>query len=175
MAWAAVFLTSFQVYALACSTRCPVFSLFVTASLVCFYIAFQAIRTAQRLWLALFGLACGLGFLTKGFLAFAIPVVTIAPFLVWEKRWKDMFTLPWIPLGISLAVILPWAIIIHLREPDYWRHFIFVEHLKRFASSDNKGLHSNPFWFLLPYLIGGLSPGHLRFLQPSWASEWRLA
>jgi 4-amino-4-deoxy-L-arabinose transferase len=87
-----------------------------------------------------------------------MPAVTIGPFLVLEKRWKDMFTLPWIPLGLSLAVILPWAILIHLREPDYWRHFISVEHLERFASPDNKGLHSNPFWFLLPYLIGGAVP-----------------
>jgi len=161
-AWlgAAVFLTSFQVYALGVFNALdPIFSLFVTASLVCFYVAFQTgSRRAKRVWLALFGLACGLGFLAKGFLAFAIPVVTIGPFLVWEKRWKDMFTLPWIPLGISLAVILPWAIMIHLREPDYWRHFIFVEHLKRFASPDNKGLHSGPLWFLLPYLIGGAVP-----------------
>ena len=161
-AWlgAAVFLTSFQVYALGVFNALdPVFSFFVTASLVCFYIAFQTgPGPTKRLWLALFGLACGLGFLTKGLLAFAIPVVTIGPFLVWEKRWKGMFTLPWIPLGICLAVILPWAIIIHLREPDYWRHFIFVEHLERFASLDSEGFHSNPFWFLLPYLIGGAVP-----------------
>jgi len=157
---AAVFLTSIQVYVLGVfNVLDPVFSLFVTASLVCFYFAFQTgSRRAKRVWLAAFGGACGLGFLTKGFLAFAIPAVTIGPFLLWQKRRKELFTLSWIPLLIALAIILPWAILIYLREPDYWRHFIFVEHFERFVTADKKSLHPEPFWFMLPFLIGGTFP-----------------
>jgi 4-amino-4-deoxy-L-arabinose transferase len=157
---AAVFLTSLQVYTLGVFNLLDaVFSLFVTASLVCFYFAYQACGGRARLeWLAASGVACGLGLLTKGFLAFVIPVVTIVPFLLWQKCRKELFTLPWIPLLVAVTIILPWAIMIHLREPDYWRHFIFVEHFKRFTSTDINSFHHQPFWILLPYLIGGAVP-----------------
>jgi 4-amino-4-deoxy-L-arabinose transferase len=157
---AAVFLTSLQVYTLGVFNLLdPVFSLFVTASLVCFYFAYQACGGRARLeWLAASGVACGLGFLTKGFLAFVIPVATIGPFLLWQKCRKELFTLPWIPLLVSVTVILPWAMMIHLREPDYWRHFIFVEHFNRFTAIDIHSFHPQPFWIFLPYLIGGAIP-----------------
>jgi 4-amino-4-deoxy-L-arabinose transferase len=157
---AAVFLTSLQVYTLGVMNLLDaVFSLFVTASLVCFYFAYQAYGSRARLeWLAASGVACGLGFLTKGFLAFVIPVVTIGPFLLWQKCRKELLTLPWIPLLVSVTIILPWAIMIHLREPDYWRHFIFVEHFSRFTATDIHSFHPQPFWILLPYLIGGAVP-----------------
>ena len=157
---AAVFLTSLQVYTLGVFNLLDaVFSLFVTASLVSFYFAYQACGGRARLgWLAASGVACGLGFLTKGFLAFVIPVVTFVPFLLWQKCRKELFTLPWIPLLVAVTIILPWAIMIHLREPDYWRHFIFVEHFKRFTSTDINSFHHQPFWILLPYLIGGAVP-----------------
>jgi 4-amino-4-deoxy-L-arabinose transferase len=157
---ATIFLTSVQVYVLGVSNSLDaVFSLFVTASLVCFYFAYQACEGRARVgWLAMFGVACGLGFLTKGFLAFVIPIVTIGPFLLWQKHWKDLFTLPWIPLFVTLAIVLPWAIMIHIREPDYWRHFVFVEHFKRFASTGVNSFHHQPFWILVPYLIGGAVP-----------------
>jgi len=157
---AAIFLTSLQVYVLGVSNLLDaVFSLFVTASLVCFYFANQACRGQARLgWLAGFGVACGLGFLTKGFLAFAIPTVTIVPFVLWQKRWRDLFTLPWIPLLVGVTIILPWAIMVHLREPDYWHHFISVVHFQRFASTGVNSFHHQPFWILVPYLIGGAIP-----------------
>ena len=157
---AAVFLTSLQVYTLGVFYLLDAaFSLFVTASLVCFYFAYQACGGRARLgWLAASGVACGLGFLTKGFLAFVIPVVTFVPFLLWQKCRKELFTLPWIPLLVAVTIILPWAIMIHLREPDYWRHFIFVEHFKRFTSTGINSFHHQPFWILLPYLIGGAVP-----------------
>ena len=157
---AAVFLTSLQVYILGVSNLLDaVFSLFVTASLVCFYFAYQACRGRARVvWLAMFGVAWGLGFLTKGFLAFLIPIVTIGPFLLWRKRSKDLLTLSWIPFLIAVTIILPWAIMVHLREPGYWRHFIVVEHFERFVSPENQSLHPEPFWFLVPYLIGGAIP-----------------
>jgi 4-amino-4-deoxy-L-arabinose transferase len=47
---------------------------------------------------------------------------------------------------------------VHLREPDYWCYFIFVEHFKRFASTGVNSFHHQPFWILLPHLIGGAVP-----------------
>jgi 4-amino-4-deoxy-L-arabinose transferase len=157
---AVIFLTSLQVYFLGVfHTLDALFSLFVTASIACFYLALQSCcRQSRIIWLGASGVACGLAFLTKGFLALAIPALTIGPFLLWQRRWKELFTLPWIPFLTALAVSFPWAMMIHKREPDYWRYFIFVEHFNRFMSSGAESLHPQPFWFLVPYLIGGAIP-----------------
>jgi 4-amino-4-deoxy-L-arabinose transferase len=50
----------------------------------------------------------------------------------------------------AIIVIAPWAILVHLQEPDYWRYFFWEEHVKRFASDDAQ--HSEPIWFYLMYL-----------------------
>ena len=97
-------------------------SCFLTSVMVCFFFAFmEADRRKRAGYLALCGLACGLAFLTKGFLAFAVPVVSIVPFLIWERRWKSMFALALIPAAVAVLVSLPWGILIHLRESDFWR------------------------------------------------------
>jgi 4-amino-4-deoxy-L-arabinose transferase len=157
---AGVFLTSVEVYGLGMfNVLDALFSAFVTASMTCFYLTFRSGHgRAKIVYLCASGVACGLGFLTKGFLAFAIPAVTIVPFLLWQKRWRDLYTLLWVPVLVALAIVLPWAIMIHLREPDYWRYFIFVEHFKRFFSADSSSLHPQPFWIFLPCLIGGAIP-----------------
>ncbi len=132
-------------------------SLFTTGSLVMFFLAFDAATARRRRWfLLLFGVFCGLAFLTKGFLAFAVPVVTIAPFLLWERRLRDLLVLPWIPIFAAVLVSLPWALAIHAREPDFWRHFFWVEHVGRFTSPEAD--HPQPFWFLAPFLVLGALP-----------------
>jgi len=134
------------------------FSLFVTGTMVFYYLACMEKERGRKIgFLIMCGLFCGLGFLTKGFLALALPAVTIVPFLIWEKRGKDILTSPWIPALTALAVSLPWCIRIAVREPDFWRYFIWVEHLGRFASAGG-AQHPEPFWFFIPILIGGAMP-----------------
>ena len=119
-------------------------------------------------FLALFGLFCGLAFLMKGFLAFAVPVVTIVPFMLWERRFKELIKISWVPLLAVLIVTLPWCIMVHLRESDFWNYFFWTEHIKRFISPV-PGQHSKPFWYFLPVLAGGAFPW--LFLSPAIFSE----
>lgn len=163
---AAVFLTSAEVFGLGVYNVLDApFSMFVAASLVFFWFAYAATTVWTRAaWLTLFGVACGLGFLTKGFLALAIPAVVLAPFLLWEKRWRELFTWPWLPLAAAFLVALPWSLAIHRREPDFWRYFFWVEHVQRFASRE-EAQHAAPFWYYLPVLLGGFLPW--TFLLPA--------
>ena len=69
------------------------------------------------------GVFCGLAFLTKGFLAFAVPVLAVVPFLVWEGRLKDLLKISWIPFLVVVGIVLPWSLMIHFREGDFWNYF----------------------------------------------------
>ncbi|MDD5663431.1 MAG: phospholipid carrier-dependent glycosyltransferase [Victivallaceae bacterium] len=157
---AAVFLTSGLVFGVGTFAVLDAqVNLFITASMV-FFLKASEIRkfnTPQILWLILFGISCGLAFLTKGFLSFVVPGLAIFSYLAWQKRWREIFILPWIPLAAAILVILPWAIAVHLKEPDYWRYFIVVEHWERFLGK-NDSQHPEPFWFYIPIFLAGSLP-----------------
>ncbi len=132
-------------------------AMFVTVAMVFFFFAHMAERSGRRtLFLAFFGAFCGFAFLTKGFLAFAVPAVTIVPFLIWEGRVKDLFRDFWIAILAAFLVCLPWSVMIHLRENDFWNYFFWIEHIKRFMSDNAQ--HSQPFWFFIPVIAVGALP-----------------
>jgi 4-amino-4-deoxy-L-arabinose transferase len=156
---AAVFLLSFQV--LAVGTFCvldSLLSLFISAAIVAFYFASQEkVVRRKDVFLLLAGLACGLAFLTKGFLALVIPVLVIGPFLLWQGLFKSFLRTAWIALVPAVLIVLPWAIMIYRREPDFWHYFFWVEHIDRFIAPRG-GQHPEPFWFYVPILLGGAMP-----------------
>ncbi len=133
-------------------------SLFVTAAILLLYFAYEQQTPRPRLiLLVLAGVACGLAFLTKGFLALAVPVIVIVPFALWQGRLRICLRTAWVPLVTAFLVALPWAIAIHRREPDFWRYFFWVEHVERFTSPRG-GQHPAPFWFYVPILLAGAMP-----------------
>ncbi len=156
---ATVFLLSFEV--LAVGTFCvldSLLSLFMTAAIVTCHFAYGEKTTRRRIvLLVLAGLACALAFLTKGFLGFVIPAMVIVPFMIWEGRLKAFLRMAWLPPVAAVLVALPWAILIHRREPDFWHYFFWVEHVNRFISPV-EGQHPEPFWFYVPILLGGAMP-----------------
>ena len=145
----------------------PLFTLWVNLSLVALWFALDSTTQRGRLWAwAVVGLACALGFLTKGFLAWVLPVLIALPYMLWQRRLGEL--LRYGPLAILVAVLvcLPWALAIHLQEPDFWRFFFWNEHIRRF-SADN-AQHVRPWWFFLPIIAvsclpwAGLLPSTLR-------------
>ena len=161
----ATFLTSLEVFAIGVfCVLDSVFSLFITATLVTFYFAWMEKASRKKhAFLALSGIFCGLAFLTKGFLAFLLPVLVILPLTIWERRWKELPALCWIPLTTAVLVALPWSLAIYFRENDFWHYFLLTEHMGRFLSP-NHDQHSEPFWFFIPILAGGALPWTLVFL-----------
>ena len=158
-----VFLTCLEVFGVGTfSVLDSLFSTFVTVAMVSFFFASMADKTKKRMiFLVLFGVFCGLAFLTKGFIAFAIPVVSIVPFLIWERRWKELFKSSWVSIVACIMVALPWSAIIYLREPEFWHYFFWTEHIKRFMSDHSQ--HPYPFWFFIPVLIVGALPWTVLF------------
>ncbi len=155
----AIFLLSFEVLAIGTfSVLDSVLSLWITAAIIAAFFACRAQEARKRMLLfILAGLACGLAFLTKGFLALVLPVIVIIPFVVWQGQCKTCLRMAWVPLIAALVTVLPWSILIYRREPDFWRYFFWVEHVDRFLSP-HSGQHSEPFWFYVPILLGGAMP-----------------
>lgn len=153
-----IFLTSAEVMGVGTfSVLDSMLSCCVTLSLCSFYPALAASGKRRIGWLALSGVFAGGAFLVKGFIAFAVPVVVIVPFLAFRRQWKDLFTLPWIPLAVAAMVSLPWSLCIAAQEPDFWRYFFWEEHIRRFFSKGN-AQHPFPFWFFVPVFLGGSVP-----------------
>ena len=135
----------------------PQFTFWVNLSLVALWFALDSRTPRSRLgaW-AVLGVACGMGFMTKGFLAWLLPVLIAVPYILWQRRLGEL--LRYGPLAIVVAAILcvPWALAIHLQEPDYWRFFFWHEHIRRF-SADN-AQHARAWWFFLPIMVVACLP-----------------
>ncbi len=142
------------------------FSAFFTLAMALFFRGFteESPQTKRRFYAA-FGVASGLAFLTKGLLGLALPILVIVPFMLGQRKAGELFRFPWVPLFLALAVVLPWALAIHFRDSDFWRYFIWHEHLQRFFDPAGSEQHPEPFWFFVPVLVGGAFP--LLFLLPA--------
>ncbi|MDC9592016.1 lipid IV(A) 4-amino-4-deoxy-L-arabinosyltransferase [Xenorhabdus sp. IM139775] len=153
-----IYISMFIVFSIGTySVLDPMFSLWVTAGIVSCFWALKAVTIRERIlaWSVL-GLTCGMAFMTKGFLALALPVIAMIPITIYQKRFWEMVLFG--PLAVIFAVLisLPWVIAIALREPDFWHYFFWVEHIQRFASDNAQ--HIAPIWYYLPIVILGVIP-----------------
>ena len=180
--WSALFfMTTGLVWTMGTSAILDgILCLFTTATLLCVH---QAVTTERwnferLIWLALAGVTAGLGFMTKGFVAWAAPGCATVAWLLWSKRWTAFLWLPWIPLAFLAATVAPWALEIHRAEPDFWHYFVVVEHLQRFRSSAATQ-HPEPCWFFVPILLGTVFPAAFTVLPGAaagkelWKKVWR--
>lgn len=121
------------------------------------YLHYLAIREEQDFhdspkWWLLAGVAYGLAFLAKGFIAFAVPVIVLAPWMAWQGYWRALLIRSGWVLLAAIVIALPWAVLIHLRERDFWNYFFWIEHIKRFTAGDAQ--HKQPVFYFLMYLPG---------------------
>lgn len=167
-----IFLTSLLVYGVGTYTVLdPMLALWMTGAMCSYWLAAEARTPGQRLrGYLLLGCACGMGFMTKGFLALALPVLAILPWAIWRGRFTEL--LRYGPLTVIIAVLIsaPWALAIHRQQPDFWHYFFWTEHIQRFADADAQ--HKAPFWYYLPILLAGSLPW-LALLPGALQSGWK--
>ncbi|EJZ58196.1 4-amino-4-deoxy-L-arabinose transferase [Pseudomonas fluorescens R124] len=150
----------------------PQFTLWVNLSLVAIWFAIDSTTPRARLggW-ALLGLACGMGLMTKGFLALMLPVLIALPYMIWQRRFGELVRYGLVAVGVAALVSVPWALAVHYREPDFWRFFFWHEHIRRFAAGED-AQHARPWWFYLPLLFAATLPWAL-LLPSTLLRTWR--
>jgi len=126
-----------------------------SASLFTAYVFFNE---KKNYWLWLCAITMGLGTLTKGPVAIALPVAAILIWLIWEKRWKEVFSWKILVAGIiMLAVAVPWYLLVHKATNGEWTKGFFLQHnLGRF-SEPMEG-HGGPFIIVPIIILLGLLP-----------------
>ncbi|NWB45282.1 lipid IV(A) 4-amino-4-deoxy-L-arabinosyltransferase [Pseudomonas gingeri] len=149
----------------------PQFTFWVNLSFVALWFAIDGSTPRARLWswVAL-GLACGMGFMTKGFLALMLPVLIALPYMIWQKRFRELVGYGLVAVAVATLISLPWVLAVHLQEPDYWRFFFWHEHIRRFAAEDAQ--HTRPWWFYLPMIVVSSLPWAL-LLPVTLKDAWR--
>jgi 4-amino-4-deoxy-L-arabinose transferase len=149
----------------------PQFTFWVNFSLVALWFAVDSRTSGQRMlsW-GVLGLACGMGFMTKGFLAWLLPVLIALPWMLWQKRWRELLIYGPVAIAVAILVCLPWILAVHAQEPDYWRFFFWHEHIRRFAGDDAQ--HDAPWWFYLPLLVAFSLPW-VGMLPTAFKQAWQ--
>ncbi|SMQ23604.1 4-amino-4-deoxy-L-arabinose transferase [Pseudomonas helmanticensis] len=150
----------------------PQFTLWVNLSLVAVWFAIDSRSVKARLgsW-ALLGAACGMGLMTKGFLALLLPVLIALPYMIWQRRFAELLRYGLVAVLVAALVSVPWALAVQAREPDFWRFFFWHEHIRRFAAGDD-AQHARPWWFYLPLLFAATLPWAM-LLPSTLIRTWR--
>ncbi|MFJ3483080.1 lipid IV(A) 4-amino-4-deoxy-L-arabinosyltransferase [Pseudomonas sp. NPDC090202] len=152
----------------------PQFTFWVNLSLVAFWYAVHSAGRARLAAWAVLGLACGMGFMTKGFLAWALPVIVALPYMLWQRRLTELLRFGPLAVLVAILVCLPWVLAVHAQEPDYWRFFFWHEHVRRFAGEDAQ--HAEAWWFYLPLMVAACVPWALLLpvtLKQAWQHKRR--
>lgn len=167
-----IFLSMFLVFSVGTySVLDPMISLWLTAAMVSYYLTLKATSVRGKLTgYVLLGLACGMGFMTKGFLALAVPVIAVIPIVIQQRKIKELLIYGPVAVVVAVLLSLPWALAVAQREPDYWNYFFWVEHIQRFAEENAQ--HKAPIWYYLPILIAAVFPW-LGLLPGSLLKGWR--
>ncbi len=127
-------------------------TLLVTSALLAFHAAIEARVAGRRgrTWTLVAWAAIGLGVLTKGPVALAVPLLVAAPYALWRRAsWAV-----WNPLGpLLMAVIIsPWVWFMEDRLPGYLKYVAITETWQRVSSDELQ--RTQPWWYFL--VIAGI-------------------
>lgn len=154
----------------------------LSATLCLSYLCFAITLSASR-WKGIAGYAVflllGLGVLTKGPVALALPLVALSLWLGMTKRFEVLKQLPWMG-GIALffLITLPWFLLAERATPGFLSYYFLEENIGRYLEDDfqpNYGTaHRQPYgtiWILL--LACSFPWGFLPLLQLRRRGSWR--
>jgi 4-amino-4-deoxy-L-arabinose transferase-like glycosyltransferase len=132
--------------------------LWVVTALAFAHIAIQSERLRRWHWVAS-ALACGLGILTKGPVAFALISVPVLATQVLDRRFVRPSLRAWaIYLLVALGVAAPWFLAMAARDPEFLGYFFWKQNLVRYLAPFD---HAKPVWYYVDDIVLGMLPWSL--------------
>lgn len=147
-------------------------SFFLSAALVCFICAQPAPgQPPRRAWMLAVWAAMAGAVLTKGLIGIVLPALALAAYLAVERDFGLLRRLHWREgAALFLLIVLPWFVLVQLRNPEFFRFFFIHEHFERYAQSGHHRLA--PWWFFLALLPLALMPW-ISLLPAALRHAWR--
>jgi 4-amino-4-deoxy-L-arabinose transferase-like glycosyltransferase len=132
--------------------------------------ALHAVDSRLMRWWLLAGAAAGCGFLMKGPVAIAVPIVVLLPIWWLERR---LATPAWTGIlaatAVSALVGLPWYLAMFATHGrPYLDSFFLTDNLERFTTT--RFNEPRPLWFYPAVIAGGLLPWTLFAIGPLTAA-----
>lgn len=135
---------------------------YMTLGMSAFLLAQQSALSLR--WMLLAWTAIGLGVLTKGVVAAAIPAAVLVLYSGMARDFSPWRRLHWLPgLGLFLLITVPWHWLAAGRRADFLEFFFVHEHLSRFLtpSADRQ----EAWWFFGAVFLTGSMPWTLPALR----------
>jgi 4-amino-4-deoxy-L-arabinose transferase-like glycosyltransferase len=130
------------------------FSVTLSAALFAFFKHREATTPNMR-WALAFWISLALAILSKGPVAIVISGLVIVVDAILGCSLKSLLDRRLVATSpILLAIALPWFALIQARYPTFFSFYLWKEHLERAAGSE----HAEPFYWFVPWLLGGLMP-----------------
>ncbi|HSK10396.1 MAG TPA: glycosyltransferase family 39 protein [Vicinamibacterales bacterium] len=148
---------------------------FISATVYALLVALFDRPPHRARWWVASGVAAGLGFLTKGPVALAIPALVLAVPFVLERGWQHLRARDLALAAAAFALVgVPWyAAMTAEHGTRYLRGFFIGDNLERFATTAYNPHRS--LFFYVPIVLGGMlpwSPFFLLGIRPA-LSAWR--
>ena len=131
-------------------------NLCITATMLAMFEYFNT-RRKVYLWVA-FG-TMGIGFLTKGPIAVAIPAAVGTCYHLFNGHFTRWLKTATDPLGVMIFILiaLPWYMVLFSTFGEsFFKEFFLIHNLRRFGSAMEG--HSGPFFYYIPVILLGLMP-----------------
>src|SRR3954462_315696 len=110
-----------------------------------------------KIFLLLFYFFIGVATLAKGPVAPGLAALIVILLAAGKRDWKLILRTLWVPgILVFLATALPWYVLVHMRNPQFFSEFILRQNFARFGT--NLYQHHKPIWFYIPVLLGSLLP-----------------
>ena len=132
----------------------------ITCFALSIFFFFEYLQERATWALLSFYLMMGLGVLTKGPIAIALPGLIMLLHLISSKRldWTTLKRLkPWWGAMIVLGISVPWFLLVHQATGGVWTEEFFFKHNVRRFAEPMEG-HGGIFLLSLAFVIAGMLP-----------------
>ncbi len=147
---------------------------YLTLSMTGFLFAQRAMTSGrQRAWMLLAWGAAGLGVMSKGIIAAAIPAAVLILHSLWSRdfsAWRRLQPALGVPLFLCISV--PWHWLAARRDGDFLQFYFVHEHVARYLTPIAQRVE--PWWFFIAVLAAGSAPwtySVLRIVAGGWRRE----